>query len=64
MDHLLYRVEVGVVEVAEEPEDAGSEDLSEEDDEGGEVEDVDHADEPVDEDGGHRGGVVARLAIN
>ena len=36
----------------EEPEDAGPEDLPQEDDEGGEVEDVDHADQPVDEHGG------------
>ena len=63
VDHLLDGVEVGVVEVAEEPEDAGAEDLAQEDDEGGEVEDVDHADEPVDEDGGHGRGVVAGLAV-
>ena len=47
MYNLLYGVEVLVVEVAEEPEDARSEDLSQEHHERGEVEDEDHASQPV-----------------
>ena len=54
VDHLLDGVEVRVVEVAQEPEDAGTEDLAEEDHKRGKVEDVDHAYEPVDEYRGHR----------
>ena len=59
----MDRVEVRIVEIPEEPEDSGSEDFSEQDDERGEVEDVDHADQPVQEDRSHGRGVVAGLAV-
>ena len=55
MDHLLDGVEIGIVEVPEEPEDARPEDLTEQDDKGGKVEDVHHPDKPVDENAGPRG---------
>ena len=48
----MYGVEFWVVEVPEEPEDPWPEDLAEEEDEGRKVEDIDHADQPVDEHGG------------
>ena len=50
VNHLLDRVEVRVVEIPQEPKNPRSENLSQEDDEGGEVEDVHHPDQPVDED--------------
>ena len=49
--YLLYGVEVGVIEVPEEPEDPRTQHLPQQEDEGGEVEDVDHAHQPVDEHG-------------
>ena len=52
MAYLLYGVEVWVVEVAKEPEHTRAQHLPEEQDEGGEVEDVHHADQPPDEDEG------------
>lgn len=61
--YLLYGIEVGIVEVPKEPEDPRAQHLSEEEDEGGEVEDVDHADQPVDEHGGAGGQVETGLAI-
>ena len=59
LDHLLDRIEVGIVEVAQEPEYARPQDLAQHEHERGEVEDVDHADEPVDE-GGRAGRLLER----
>ena len=59
----MYGVEFWVVEVPEEPEDPWPEDLAKEEDEGGKVEDIDHADQPVDEHGGSRGCVEAVLPV-
>ncbi len=61
--HLLDGVEVGIVEVAEEPEDPRAQHFAQQEDERGEVEDVDHADEPVDKEGGSWRGVEAGKAL-
>ena len=49
VNHLLDRVEVGIVEIPEEPEDPRAKYFPQENDKGGEVEDVDHPYQPVDE---------------
>lgn len=63
VDHLLERREVRIVEIAQEPEHTGSQDLAQQQDERGEVVDVDHADEPVDEHGGAGGQAEGGLAV-
>lgn len=52
ISYLLYWVEFWVIEVSEEPEDTWSEDLPEEEDEGGKVEHIHHPHQPVDKHGG------------
>ena len=47
--YLLNGVEIWVVEVTKEPEDARSENLAEEKYERCKIEDIDHSDQPVDE---------------
>ena len=61
--YLLYGVEVGVIEVPEEPEDPRTQHLPQQEDEGGEVEDIDHAHQPVDEHGCARRQVETVFAI-
>ena len=50
MDHFLDWVEIWIIEIPEKPQNTRSQDFSEEDDKGSKVEDIDHANEPVDED--------------
>lgn len=59
----LDRGEVGIVEVAQEPEDAGSEHFPEQNDERCEVINVNHAEHPVDEERCAGRGLEARLAV-
>ena len=47
-------IEVWIVEIPEEPQDARPEDLPQQNDKGGKVEDVDHPVQPVDEHARHR----------
>ena len=61
--YLLYGVEVGVIKVPEEPEDTRAQHLPQQEDEGGEVEDVDHSHQPVDEHGRPWRQVEAGLAV-
>merc|ERR1719391_467883 len=49
MNHLLDWIEIWIVEIPEEPENPRPEDLSEEDDKGSKVENIDHPNQPVDE---------------
>ncbi|KAH9407352.1 hypothetical protein TYRP_012905 [Tyrophagus putrescentiae] len=56
VDHLIDRVEVGVVQVANEPEDARADRLLDHQHKGDKVEDADHAHQPVDEERGARRG--------
>lgn len=51
LNHLLDRIEVGIVEIAQEPEETGPENLAKQENERGKVEHVDHADEPVEKHG-------------
>lgn len=57
-------IEVGIVEIAQEPEETGSEDLAQEKHERGEIEHVDHADEPVKEHGRPGRLFVGRQAVD
>ena len=49
MNHLLDWIEVWIVEIPEKPQNSWPKDLPQENDEGGKVEDIDHPDQPVDE---------------
>src|SRR6218665_1099351 len=60
---LLNGVGIGVIEVTQEPEDAGAQDLSKQQDKRSKVEDVDHTDQPMDEHGSARCHLEAVLTV-
>ena len=50
MNHFLDWIKVGVIEISQEPQDTRSQYFSEEDYKGSKVENINHPNEPVDED--------------
>ena len=63
LNHLLDGIELGVVEVSHEPEDTGSKNFAEEENEGREVEDEHDPNEPVKEHRSPGGSVEAQTAL-
>lgn len=61
--NLLYRVEVWIIEVSEEPENTRPQHLPQHEDEGSEVEDIYHPHQPVDEQGCAGSCLEAHLSI-
>ncbi len=61
--YLLNRVKIRVIEVSQEPQDSRSQHFPEKEDEGCEVEDVNHAHQPVDKHGRTRCQAETRLSI-
>uniref|UniRef100_A0A8D8U0V0 Uncharacterized protein n=1 Tax=Cacopsylla melanoneura TaxID=428564 RepID=A0A8D8U0V0_9HEMI len=63
MNHFLNRAEIGIVQVAQKPEDARSEHFAQEQNERRKIVHVDHAQEPMDEHTGSRGRLQAEETI-